>query len=423
MSNSFKTILGYSPKNILDEGVFFTKIVHHAAVTSSNEGIRISSILRRLDEIFNQESTGSTSNMDARLFSELTDSIPPPFNGGIGTPPKTPFFNEGSIGNPEIGDDGTARWTIPLTVTLGVGQVPKISNNKPNTETPKIVNTDLTTALQALEDTKNRVYYSKVQDDNDIESYYPDLAGLNPTQLFETLSDLLTNTHTTSLSYKNARLNHLYPWIDRRDGTNRQLRGIYSNKVFDALEMIKQEAEMEMQREQITRERFMESFQTVDESFLEELEAAFPFNCEHVVPQSWFNKEKQPKTDLHHLFTCEWGCNSFRSNHTYFEFGLEAFRDNCGENSKGKFEPKNGKGAVARATLYFLLRYPKKVANSNKEMPVERIQTIIDWAKNDKIDRWERHRNAEIFKVQGNRNPFIDFPDLVDKIEFSLVFA
>jgi len=56
-------------------------------------------------------------------------------------------------------------------------------------------------------------------------------------------------------------------------------------------------------------------------------------------------------------------------------------------------------------------------------MPKDRLKTIIDWAKSDKVDRWERHRNAEIQKVQGNRNPLIDFPELVDKINFEKGWA
>ena len=63
------------------------------------------------------------------------------------------------------------------------------------------------------------------------------------------------------------------------------------------------------------------------------------------------------------------------------------------------------------------------MADSNKEMPKKRIQQIIEWAKNHKVDRWQRHGNAEIQKVQGNGNPLIDFPDLVDKIKFELGLA
>jgi len=46
------------------------------------------------------------------------------------------------------------------------------------------------------------------------------------------------------------------------------------------------------------------------------LEAAgLIFNCEHVVPQSWFAKRKPVRGDLHHVFACEPGCNSFRGKH------------------------------------------------------------------------------------------------------------
>src|SRR4051794_25147285 len=51
-----------------------------------------------------------------------------------------------------------------------------------------------------------------------------------------------------------------------------------------------------------------------------EVEAALPFNCEHVVPQSWFGKQKPMRGDLHHLFVCEARCNSFRGNTPYMEF-------------------------------------------------------------------------------------------------------
>ena len=50
------------------------------------------------------------------------------------------------------------------------------------------------------------------------------------------------------------------------------------------------------------------------------LEASAPYNCEHVVPQSWFSKKEPMRGDLHHLFACESRCNSFRGNHAYFDF-------------------------------------------------------------------------------------------------------
>ncbi|PSL19134.1 endonuclease [Shimia abyssi] len=406
--------------------------LHHAAVGTANEGIRISATVAFLREHFAQEAADPT-----QLLQEVLSSSPAPVAaaGGsdVGGAP-THHANARDDAQPVMNPDGTASWTIPLNITLGIGglgaaHTPSVAPSPAAPATPPaIVDTgpvddpDLQAALAAFEATEGQVYYSQVTDDKDRSAYYPDLDALNAAQLYDTLSDLLSRTHTTTLSYKAARHQHLYPWIDRREGPKRDLKGIYSNKVFDTLEVIRNEIAMERAREALTSKR-MESLEPIDEAFLEELESSHPFNCEHVVPQSWFNKRKQPKTDMHHLFTCEWGCNSFRSNHAYFDFSTEAFRDNCGESGSGKFEPKHGKGAVARATLYFLLRYPGDIADSTKEMPIDRLSTLIDWAKGDKIDRWELHRNAEIFKVQGNRNPLIDFPDLVDKVDFTRGWA
>lgn len=32
-------------------------------------------------------------------------------------------------------------------------------------------------------------------------------------------------------------------------------------------------------------------------------------NCEHVVPQSWFDRNQPMRGDLHHLFACNPSCN------------------------------------------------------------------------------------------------------------------
>lgn len=393
--------------------------LHHAAAGNANEGIRISSIVTHLRNLNSQEDSS------AELLAETLAAQPSPQPNVMAARANAAAPDDGITRGPVMNQNGTASWTIPVSITLGIGNTVPVGAAVEPTASPvadpgknKPSDEDLQEAIKALEATEGRVYFSQVNDEQDRQAYYPDLAAMPDAQLYQELSDLISRTHKTTLSYKTARLQHLYPWIDRRDGKDRELRGIYSNKVFDTLEVLRNEIAMERQREAATRKQF-EAFGPVDSEFLEELEASHPFNCEHVVPQSWFNKRKQPKTDMHHLFTCEWGCNSFRSNHAYFDFSNEAFRDNCGESSDGKFEPKHGKGAAARATLYFLLRYPGDIADSKKEMPLDRLPTLIEWANSDKVDRWEHHRNAEIFKVQGNRNPLIDFPQLVDRIDFS----
>jgi endonuclease I len=37
---------------------------------------------------------------------------------------------------------------------------------------------------------------------------------------------------------------------------------------------------------------------------------------------------------------------------------------------------------------------------------------LLAWHEDDPVTDWERHRNAAICERQGNRNPFIDRPDL-----------
>lgn len=160
-------------------------------------------------------------------------------------------------------------------------------------------------------------------------------------------------------------------------------------------------------------------------SFVAGLERSSPFNCEHVVPQSWFREKEPMRGDLHHLFTCESACNSFRGNIPYFQFGPEdeVTRSGCGRSEQSKFEPERGKGAVARATMYFLLRYPGTLGDADRELRRERLGVLVDWHRADLPGAWELHRNAAIAHVQGNRNPLIDHPDWVDKIDFGLGFG
>ena len=109
-----------------------------------------------------------------------------------------------------------------------------------------------------------------------------------------------------------------------------------------------------------------------------DVEAHQPFDCEHVVPRSWFAKAEPMRGDLHHLFACELRCNSFRGNTPFAEFpdfpttpppeaAMSAVRTDCGKSAENGFEPANGKGAAARGAFYFRLRYPEHI--SAEEMP------------------------------------------------------
>lgn len=274
-------------------------------------------------------------------------------------------------------------------------------------------------ALQTLERSRTRAYFDATADRAEREAYYGGFVpGDDPLAGFRALSQRVTRTHERQPRYAPARL--LYPWVDlHREGRRLVIKSIYSGQVFDAREFIEEAFRIEARREALRESmRRNEALATVPAAAMEELlEANAPFNCEHVVPQSWFAKKEPMRGDLHHLFACESRCNSFRGNHAYFDFPAdEAVRDLCGRREEDRFEPDAGKGAVARATLYFLLRYPRGVDLDESRMDAARIDTLLRWHEGDPVTEYELHRNQAIFEAQGNRNPFIDHPDWARKV-------
>jgi len=144
-------------------------------------------------------------------------------------------------------------------------------------------------------------------------------------------------------------------------------------------------------------------------------------NCEHTWPQSRFSPKFPSlvqKNDLHHLFPSDSRANSSRSNHIFAMVNGRAVNKTCQTSRRGMaigssltaFEPpENHRGNVARALFYFSVRYKIQID------PLEEGY-LRDWHREDPVDAEERKRNDEIFKIQQNRNPFIDEPLLVDDI-------
>lgn len=263
-------------------------------------------------------------------------------------------------------------------------------------------------------------YYNSSEDKSIITNYYKGLDfNLNQDELFDRLNSLLYATHQNKLSYKPSK--YVYPEVDiHKDG---KLRSIYSGKEFTVEELILMDERVDLDRKakllELKKNNDLVLFEDYSQ-MLDSIEYSLPYNCEHVVPQSWFNKRNPMKGDLHHLFACETKCNSFRSNIPYYDFVdytptqlHEVVREKCGKKEDNKFEPEFNKGAVARATLYYLSRYPRMQEGNYDET---RLETIIKWHKDNPVSQYEKHRNYKIFQIQGNRNPYIDFPDLVDKV-------
>lgn len=404
----------------------------------ANEGVRISRILAHLRKFANADQIAWVNEMLAAVPPAGEAAIPPASGG------PRPGGAAAASGSPH-------SWTIPLTVSVDLGggaqkapspcgcrdgAVVQPAAPAPPRAVPPPGDADpeLAALLENARRNSGRQYYDAARDEADAADYYADIdAGASGAELFRALSALLKETHETKPAYKPA--SEVYPWVDLHP--DRKIRSIYSGKSFDAEELIRLDHEIGRERSRATAELARTEAGIGAEAMLERiaaLESSLPYNCEHVVPQSWFLKKEPMRGDLHHLFACESGCNSFRNNYPYYDFTdyLEAVRNECGRvetknftDADGAretpgFEPNAGKGTVARATLYFLLRYPHLIDDNAKELKKERIRTLIAWHEDDPPGEYERHRNQAIFERQGNRNPLIDHPDWAASIDFAI---
>jgi deoxyribonuclease-1 len=142
------------------------------------------------------------------------------------------------------------------------------------------------------------------------------------------------------------------------------------------------------------------------------------FNTEHTFPQSMFNSAQPMKADLHHLFPTEGSANSTRSNHPFgivanvtSQVGLSALGTNSGGSTV--FEPHDGqKGATARAMLYFGARYPQHASFLAQQEGLMRT-----WSHAFPPTSVDIQRNNDIYSFQQNRNPFVDYPVLMDRVK------
>ena len=132
------------------------------------------------------------------------------------------------------------------------------------------------------------------------------------------------------------------------------------------------------------------------------------WNREHVWPQSlgWFSTT-MAGADIHHLRPCHQSENSSRGNTPY---GV----------SSGYYEPKDEvKGDVARILFYMYTRY-QEADRYPLTTVCESFDMLLMWNVLDPVDDFEVQRNEQGYIIQGNRNPFIDYPAYADYIWGSL---
>lgn len=159
------------------------------------------------------------------------------------------------------------------------------------------------------------------------------------------------------------------------------------------------------------------------------------YNREHSFPKSWFSNAFPMYTDLFHIYPTDGYVNSKRGNLPFGEVGIFAWKSTndskIGKNVSGNyrgyvFEPNDAyKGDLARTYFYMVTAYenllptwksPQLSGNKYPGFSDWSLQILLKWHKEDPVSNKEIERNEAVFKIQRNRNPFIDYPQLVEHI-------
>ena len=162
-------------------------------------------------------------------------------------------------------------------------------------------------------------------------------------------------------------------------------------------------------------------------------------NIEHSVAKSWWGgTNNDAYKDLYHLNPSDIAANSARSNYPPGINSGSKFNNGSlkvGNNAYGTeytglcFEPLDEyKGDFARAYLYMFTCYENfSWTGTNAPTMIVAKETwpmlrpwaknmLLEWHKKDPVSEKERNRMAAIYKLQQNRNPYIDYPELADFI-------
>ena len=167
-------------------------------------------------------------------------------------------------------------------------------------------------------------------------------------------------------------------------------------------------------------------------------------NREHSVPKSWWGSGKQAQySDIFNIVPTDGYVNNQRSNYPYgvceggtrLTNGQYVAKGRMGYSTRSGysgrvFEPDDEyKGDFARAYFYMAACYNNVIGNwtqsggsaffAGNDYPVfttYAIDLLMEWHRLDPVSEKETTRNCYAHAWQGNRNPFIDHPELAEHI-------
>ena len=234
-----------------------------------------------------------------------------------------------------------------------------------------------------------------------VDTYYTgnytfeNLSELSGDALLQSLRTLMKSTHTYQTSYDECRDLSVKTDCENADGTTINLT--YTSYVV-----------------------------TMND-YINNVSNGGGWNREHVWPKSLggFNTTGAG-SDLHHIRPTDKSVNGKRGNEKYGVptngqpvTGTVTVENMVGGHSDNQyFEPlDNAKGDVARICLYVYVRYGGELSKCSSITNVfQSIDVLLEWCALDPVDTWEMGRNEVVYAIQGNRNVFIDYPELAWKV-------
>lgn len=162
------------------------------------------------------------------------------------------------------------------------------------------------------------------------------------------------------------------------------------------------------------------------------------FDIEHMLPKSWWGGEvNEAYCDLFHLVPGDYSANRSKSNHapgipsdTTFWNGSFATGSGSDYGLQKVFCPADEyKGDFARAYFYIATCYGDTLHWVESGEPAHCMtnqdwhefrpwlyELLLGWHESDPVSEKEKQRAIEVNRIQGNRNPFIDYPELAGYI-------
>ena len=165
------------------------------------------------------------------------------------------------------------------------------------------------------------------------------------------------------------------------------------------------------------------------------------YNREHSMPQSWFKEASPMVSDAFHVYPTDGKVNGMRSNYPFGEV-LNASYTSSNGSMLGSSDPATGytgtvfepidefKGDFARTYFYMATCYEDKIGGwvgngsageilDGTAYPVFKswyVQLLLKWSRQDPVSQKEKDRNEAIYKIQHNRNPYIDNSDYAEYV-------